>query len=258
MTSIEPAEYYAALTEQTAHLALAVRDADQQLPVPTCPGWTIGHLAEHVGRVHRRAAATVERQASARVDSETLEDMRIPDDAHGRVEWLHAGAARVVDAIRQTGPDSTVWTWAGMQPAMFWARRVTHETAVHRADAELALGRAFTVSPQLAADGISELFTLLSSEYLEARFAEPPIADGTRMHLHATENELGKAGEWLVHGTPSGFEWEHEHAKGEVGVRGPASGLLLVMMRRLPRSHPGVEVLGNAAVLDQWLERTTF
>jgi len=258
MTSIEPEEYYAALTEQTAHLALAVRDADQRLTIPTCPDWTLGRLAQHVGRAHRWAAAVVEQQSLTPVDSKKLDDMRIPEDAKGRVDWLQAGAARVVAAIRETGPETTVWTWAGVQPAMFWARRMTHETAIHRADAELALGRAFMLSPQLAADGISEWFTLLASAHLAERSGAPPITDGTRMHLHATEDELGKAGEWLVHGTPSGFEWEHEHAKGEVGVRGPASGLLLVMMRRLPRTHPGVEVLGNGAVLDRWLEHTSF
>ncbi len=258
MPTLEPEEYYATLTDQTAQLAVAVRDADQRLPVPTCPDWTLGKLAEHVGRAHRWAAAVVERRALSRVDSREVDDRHIPADAPGRVGWLVSGASRVVDAMRTTGPETKVWTWAGVQPAIFWARRMTHETAIHRADGELALGRAFTLSPRLAADGISEWLTLLTSLHLAQRFTEPPLADGQRMHLHASDDGIGGTGEWLVRGTASGLEWEHGHAKGDVAVRGPVSGLLLVIMRRLPPTHPGVEVLGDAALLDHWLAQTRF
>ena len=41
-------------------------------------------------------------------------------------------------------------------------------------------------------------------------------------------------------------------------VRGPASDLLLVLMRRLPPGDPAVEVLGDAAVLDELLAATPF
>ena len=153
--------YCAALTEQTALLAADVRGADLALHVPTCPDWSLGKLAQHVGRVHRWAAAIVEQRATERVDPRTVEDGRAPDDADGQARWLAAGADRVVAASRAAGPDAPVWTWAGPGTVTWWARRAVHETVVHRADAELALGREFSVEPELAADAVSEWLRLL-------------------------------------------------------------------------------------------------
>ena len=48
------------------------------------------------------------------------------------------------------------------------------------------------------------------------------------------------------------------HGKADVAVRGPAVGLLLVLTRRLPPSAPGIEVLGEHALLAHWLEHTPF
>ena len=47
-------------------------------------------------------------------------------------------------------------------------------------------------------------------------------------------------------------------AKADVAVRGPAASLLLVLTRRLPPSAPGIEVLGEQALLTHWLEHTPF
>lgn len=49
-----------------------------------------------------------------------------------------------------------VWTFAGTRPASFWARRMSHETAVHRAGTELAAGLRPAFAPDLAADAIDE------------------------------------------------------------------------------------------------------
>lgn len=40
--------YCAALVRETASLRSRVRDADLALPVPTCPGWNLGHLLRHI------------------------------------------------------------------------------------------------------------------------------------------------------------------------------------------------------------------
>ena len=72
------------------------------------------------------------------------------------------------------------------------------------------------------------------------------------MHLHCTDGD----GEWLLRLTPDGLEVEAIHAKGDVAVRGTASDLLLVMMRRRPPD--AVEVLGDRAVLDGFLDQARF
>lgn len=257
MGALDPDRYYAALTDQAERLADAMHAADRDRPVPTCPDWNLGQLAAHVGREHRWAATIVERRAQQRVDLRALPDVTLPAEPAERAEWLRSGAIRLVDAVRAAGPDATVWNWAGGGPAEFWARRMVHETAVHRADAELALGRPFILDPELAADGISEWLALLRSPRMSDR-ARDLLPDGQLLHLHATDDVLGPAGEWLVRGSRSGIAVEHGHGKGDVALRGPAVELLLVIMRRRPASDARVELLGNAALLDAWLAHTAF
>jgi uncharacterized protein (TIGR03083 family) len=183
-----------------------------------------------------------------------------PEDADELGTWLHDGTTELVGAIRAAGPQTPVWTWAGDQRVDFWARRMAHETAVHRADAELALGREFDLEPDLAADAISEWLDALGSpQAVEFRpeFAELR-GEGQILHLHATDPGLGEAGEWTVRRTPSGPVWEHGHTKGAVAVRGGVVDLLLVLLRRVPAEQAPIEVLGDQAMLAHWLQHTRF
>jgi len=43
-----------------------------------------------------------------------------------------------------------------------------------------------------------------------------------------------------------------------MALRGPASDVLLVLLRRLPPDDPAVQVLGDRALLDNWLADTPF
>jgi uncharacterized protein (TIGR03083 family) len=243
---------------QTAGLADLVRAADPALPVPSCPEWTIAELAAHVGRAHRWAATVVARRAAGPVASADAPDRQPPEDPGGCADWLVAGAARLAEAVREAGPEMPVWTWSDQRRAGFWTRRMAHETAVHRADAALALGRPVELAPDLAADGISEWLEILP--YL--RDGGPGTAgllgDGQTMHLHAVDPGIGAAGEWVLRGTAAGLRWEHGHRKADVAVRAPASDLLLLLMGRIPTDDPRVEILGDRAVLDSWLTRTSF
>src|SRR5436305_1965730 len=71
------------------------------------------------------------------------------------------------------------------------------------------------------------------------------------VHLHATDGEGG--GEWWVGFSDGAVEVRHEHAKGDVVVRGPASDLLLFIWNR--RGRDGLEVIGDDAMLDVWAEK---
>ena len=46
--------------------------------------------------------------------------------------------------------------------------------------------------------------------------------------------------------------------EGDVALRGPASRLLLVLVRRLPPDDPQIQVLGDPALLTAWLAGTPF
>jgi uncharacterized protein (TIGR03083 family) len=120
------------LVRQTALLADLVGAADPALAVPSCPGWTIGDLAEHVGLGHRWATGIVTARASEPVPNSHAPDKHAPADPAGRAQWLRTGATRLVAAVRQAGAETRMWTWSDDQTAGFWLRRIVHETVMHR------------------------------------------------------------------------------------------------------------------------------
>jgi uncharacterized protein (TIGR03083 family) len=244
-----------ALIAQNRALADLIRVADPDTPVPTCPNWMLRQLVTHVGRGDRWAATIVGQRAESVVDPRTVPDGKPPADPGDAADWLIGGVRLLIDAVDGVGPETSVWTFLGPRPAAWWLRRRLHETAVHRADAALALNAPFDLPADVAADGVSEWLSLL------ADWPQPELRleGDTTMHLHATDDELGAAGEWMVRGGGGGgIEWEPGHAKGTVAVRGAAVDLLLALMRRIPAGGPRVQVLGDAAVFERWLARTAL
>lgn len=250
--------YDAELQADTLRFVKAVRDADPAQSVPTCPSWTLAQLTEHVGFGHRWAALNVERRATEPVPQDDTDDTQVPQDAEERSRWLLSGARRLVEAVHRTGPRTTVWSWAEDQTARFWLRRITHDTLVHRLDAELAVGRPVSIAPDLAADSVTDLLDMF--RILPKVDDFPALAglsgQGQTLHFHATDPQLGEAGEWLVRRTPSGVEWDHQHEGGDVVVEGPAQDLLLVLSRRAPLDHSRLEVTGDPEGLTHWLEHS--
>ena len=140
---------------------------------------------------------------------------------------------------------------------------MAHETAVHRADAEIATGRAPVIDADIAADGIDE-WLALGNQHSEDMLDSGQdsrlgaLADGQVLHLHATDERLGGAGEWLIQRAGDRITVQHGHGKGDVAVRGPASALMLVLVRRLSPEDTPVQVIGDRAVLERWLAATPF
>lgn len=110
-------------------LAGLVAGRDPATPVPTCPGWTIRDLVGHVGAGHRWVAGLVEARQR---ELPPRTEVPAPDDPAAWPEWLTAGARRLVDAVRATGPELPVWTWQADRTAGFWLRRMLHDELVHR------------------------------------------------------------------------------------------------------------------------------
>src|SRR5260221_231792 len=138
-------------------------------------------------------------------------------------------------------------------------RRMAHEPAVHRADAELAPGREASFAPDLAADAIDERLGFLSGPIhggQDPRLGALP--DGAVLHVHATDDGLDEAGEWLVRREGPELRVAHGHGKGDVALRGPAARLLLVLVRRGPPGEPHVPAAGGAALLTGWLAGTPY
>jgi uncharacterized protein (TIGR03083 family) len=232
--------------------AVVAQAPDLAAGVPTCPGWTVADLARHTGTVHRWAAEIVGTRATGRIPFP--ETGSPPESADGWGQWLAAGRTPLLSELRLAGPLTPVWSWGPGRTSGWWARRMLHETTVHRADAELALGATdVDIDPVVAADGIDEfLFNLPSARRPYPHLASLPT--GASLHLHATDCD----GEWLIRFTDSGIAWERGHDKATAAVRGPVTSLLLFTHGRLPVSAPGLTAFGDDSIPGLWQQKTAL
>jgi len=260
MPQLSPGRYAAEIEASTAGLAGILAENDLSLPIPTCPEWTLRQLVTHVGRAHRWAAEITRTRSDVFIPFREVPDGKLPDGSAEQQAWLRAGAARIVDAVREAGSD-IVWSFAGPAPATFWIRRMACETLVHRTDAQLAAGAEpeRAIDAEVAADAIDEWLTLLTDGILgNAGGRTTPLPAGAALHIHATDDGIGGRGEWMIRHDPGGLTVGPGHGKGDAALTGPAASLLLVLMRRRPVSVPAVRVYGDSAVVDGWLARTAF
>ena len=238
-------DFAAEFLDQNRLFSELIAAGDPATPVPTCPGWTLKQLFRHVGGGNRWAGQIVSDQMQDALAFDAVRDARAPADPREAIDWLDAGARILVDAAA-AHPDTQVWTVTGPQPARRWVRRRLHEVVVHCADAAIAIGAPFDPYPALAADAISE--------WLELVVTRIPDLGGKSIHLHATDAGLGKAGEWTIaNGTLT-----QQHDKADLALRGPARDLLLVTTRRAQIGDTAVEVFGDRAVLQTWLDGMKF
>jgi uncharacterized protein (TIGR03083 family) len=245
----------AALVEETRAFGELIRTADPSTPVPTCPEWTIRQLFRHVGRGNRWAAQIVADRRDEPLDPREVPEGKPPEDIDGAIDWLNAGVQLILDSVDAAGAHTAVWTFLGPRPARWWVRRRLHEATVHRADAAIAVGADYQLAPELAADGLDEWLERVA---IEVSAESSPLDAGKTLHLHATDDGLGSAGEWTITGTDDGITWSHEHGKGDAALRGSAKDLLLAVVRRQTAAEGGLEVFGDTAVWDGWLARTPF
>jgi uncharacterized protein (TIGR03083 family) len=253
----------AEIVAQTDLLRSALDGADLTVPVPSCPGWNVGQLARHLGGAQRWAAGVVGSRAAEPVpEPDDVRDLAAYRDEDPAVvgPWLAEGAAALAGALREAGPDAPLWTPVPGGSTRFYARRFTHETALHRADATLALGQQYGLGQDVALDAVDEWLQLGS---LPMHFEINPqmrdlLGPGRSLHLHATDTPPEAAAEWVVDLTGDAITWRRAHEKAAVAVRGPLTGLLLVIYKRRPVRSPGIEIIGDEQLLDFWLDRVSF
>ena len=106
--------------------------------IPSCPGWSVVDLAEHLGLIHRWAEELVRKRAPERIPRvASLENRDVV-----RPEWIEDGGRQLVTTLLGADPQDEMWAWGGDQHVRFWSRRQLHETLVHRMDLELAAQRS--------------------------------------------------------------------------------------------------------------------
>jgi uncharacterized protein (TIGR03083 family) len=220
----------------------ALLGAAEQAPgakIRGCPGWDMGDLLWHVATVHNFWASIVEGKTAH--PSDYVQPPR--PDAGALPSFARAQLDNAVRVLSDADPDTEVRTWANDQTAGWVTRRMAHETAVHRWDAEEAAGLDARLDPELASDGVDEFLSIF--------LFDKPVDAGS-VHLHATDT----AGEWLVRFGFGAPVVTREHAKGDAALRGPASDLILALWKRVPVDQ--LEVIGDATAVERLLSISSF
>lgn len=225
--------------EADGEALIAAVAAAPSAQVGACPDWTNRDLAKHVGNVYSFVIA----QLRAADPSERAPAETVPAPAEGDITvWLRERQSAVLAALRDTAPDAPAWSWAPNKTASFFHRRMAHETAVHRLDAQQAAGAPAPIDPELATDGVSEILEVI----MQHRPAGPlPIYPSGSLHLHRTDGD----GEWMLKAEDGNLNVTHEHAKGDAAARGSAQDLLMYLWGR---GRDRLECHGDDALLDAW------
>ncbi|MEU4201385.1 maleylpyruvate isomerase family mycothiol-dependent enzyme [Streptomyces sp. NPDC039022] len=258
---MENTDFTESLERDGQLLADAAEKAGADAPVPTCPEWRVRDLLSHTGRVHRWATDFVTQglQQPARFP----EAPALPDDQ--LADWLRDGCRTLVRALRSAPADLSCWTFLpAPSPLAFWTRRQAHETAVHRADAEAALGAGITPSaPAFAVDGIDELLVGIQAREHSTMRTEAP-----KTLLIRASGAVGTPGAaWTVRlsdAPPRAERIPGAAAPGDAALSGAAAAdcviegsapdLYLALWNR--RSLEGITVTGDAGLARLWQERS--
>ena len=241
---MEHSDYLVALARDGSAFAEACDAAGLAAAVDACPGWSVSDLVWHLTEVHKFWRTIVGERRST---WEGLERPTRPSD-NVLLDEYRLGFNDTLSVLSAADPGQSNWTWSSDHTAGFVMRRMAHETAVHRWDAESAAGRDCAIEAELASDGIDEFLAHMLGDVA----ADAPAVGGS-VHLHCTD----VAGEWMVRPTDAGgLNVIREHAKGDAAIRGTASDLLLVLWRR--RDLTALEVLGDVQVANRFVARTSL
>jgi uncharacterized protein (TIGR03083 family) len=262
MSAMEIDEHITALESDGRLLADAAGRAGLAAPVPSCPGWRVGDLLRHVRYIHRWAATHVREAPRKVIDGPPEAELLAagpPDDE--LLDAYRAGHLALTETLRSADPALACATFLpAPSPLAFWARRQAHETAIHRADAELAAtGTVTPFDPGFAADGIDELVTGFAPRERRVAHAGRPRTlrlraadtgevwqlaigpDGVHGHRGTVEAATVEAGSVPAGSVPA-----------DTVVSGPASRLYLLLWNRQDADTAAVTITGDPDGLRLW------
>jgi uncharacterized protein (TIGR03083 family) len=217
------------------------------VPVPTCPGWTLFDLVQHLGEGRRKWAAIVAAGPAAAPPDKSVWGSAAPREREALPAWWAASAQALLDALREAGPDRGCWTWwddsQSPQTSGAAARHQLQEIAVHTYDAQLTLGAPQPLPDEVALDGVDEFESTCCATTV-AWPHEPAVVD-----YHATEGRswrlwLSADGARVADLPPSATADE-----ADVSVRATASELVLLFYNRIPLDS--LKVDGDGRIIDQ-------
>jgi len=228
--------------------------------VPSCPGWVMTDLVLHLGVVHRSVARVIgERmgQPPARGDLSRMgmagewtgwlppgrAPQRSPLPA-ALLDWFHAGAADLQERFRAADPGERVWTWSADHTVGFWQRMQAIEAAVHRWDAENAVGAVEPIDAALATDAIGQTFEIMAP--MRRAWATAPPGHGERYLFRRTDGP----GTWAVRFDSDAVLLGAADGQCDIQISGKASDLALFLWQRPVTGK--LDVQGDTSLLSRY------
>jgi uncharacterized protein (TIGR03083 family) len=227
-----PQECVTAVRREGGALARAARQ-DPARPVPYYPGWSLADLVAHTGAVHRWALGIVRSRATEGGPREEYEDR----DPMPLLAWFEDGLEELSRELEGADPNEPVWSFAD-QTAGFWQRRMAHETAIHRWDAQSAFGDPQPIECRLAATGIPES---LAIHVVQPMRGTAVGGHGERLALRCDD----APGAWLVVLLANEVRVDDCQEQATCSVAGTASDVWLFVTGR---PAPGIRLVGDATV----------
>jgi uncharacterized protein (TIGR03083 family) len=224
-------EYVPVIATGARGFAALLERSNLDAPVPSCPGWTVFDLAEHIGGIHQWAAhAIVHRSPDGQPTA-------APKNRAGLVAWYRDSAGLMLNVLQETPEDAEVWHF-GPRPRMvrFWQRRQAHEVTMHLHDLNLALGQAEPIDAVLAADGVDEVRNLFFPRQVRLE-RMPALARSLAVVVAET------GGRYVFSGDGTGDDDE----RAEATVTAPAEILLLALWHRIPADDERLLIEGDPA-----------
>ncbi len=252
---MEIAEHIDALRLHGTALADAAERAGLDAPVRPCEPWLVKDLLRHTGYIHRWAARHITECPPSILDGPSEAEILIGGPADPELlAWFRSGHAALVETLSTADPDLECATFmAAPSPLAFWARRQAHETAMHRADADSAIGVLPDYSADFAADGIDELIMGFGRR---AKYQPATGIDGGLLRVTAADTGDG----WSIDAREGRLQPRRDNGEEPAGdgdgaactVTGPASGVYLFLWHRADAGRTGVAVTGKTDLLECW------
>ena len=222
-------DYLPHLRRDVAGFVDAVSSGSMDAPVAACPGWTLGDLVDHLGRVHRQVVSIL----TTGVNPGYRNVVGAPPGAD-LARWYAEGAERFLATLADTDPERPCDSHQpGNRRAGYWYRRQAHEVGVHRADADLAAGRDVSYDAALAADGIAEVLDVWLPRLAGVSGGPEPVhAPVLLVCADRAERWLVDLGDAVRPATRGPVLPADPERVAAVRVAGTASDLLLALWRR--------------------------
>ncbi|MGH3716441.1 MAG: maleylpyruvate isomerase family mycothiol-dependent enzyme [Micromonosporaceae bacterium] len=235
--------WLAALRHEGAAFRGAVTVERLDESVPSCPGWIVADLVAHLGGVYRWVNGHAVRGVTSRPDPAD----RTAPSGEAVLTWWDDRYAELLATLDRLDPELLAWHWAPQaKKAVFWHRRMAHETTVHRWDAQVAVGLTEPIEAKLAVDGVSEVL----DTWLPGGRRKGPADRKGLVQLVATD----VSHEWLVRVRGAGIALldtstvMHEPHKIDSQAVGSASDLQLALWGRIP--FDVLETAGDPRLLE--------